>query len=133
MRDKLIKLAESLIDINVAAANKIFKLAGRHDKVVIKLPTKMQHAYKYIMYLKCMRNLDDQTFHRMKRKYLDTSQKLQKECYDELNKIISEDARSLKLPSSTIRVKFYNDLKKFENDPELWAKYFETKLGKRSG
>jgi hypothetical protein len=133
MNKKLEKLAELLSSIDLEAANAIYKLAGRHDKVVIKMPTKMQHAYKYIMYLKCMRNLDDETFHKMKRKYLDTSRKLQQECYDELNKIIIHDAIAQKIPSSTVRINFINKLKNFESDQSLWDSYFKRQLGKRVG
>lgn len=131
MIDKLEKLANQLSALDVAAANYVYKLAGRHDKVIVKLPTKLQPAYKYIMYLKLCRNLDDETFHKMKRRYIDTSQKLQNECFDELNKIVLEDALSKKIPSSTIRREFQEKLEQFERD--LWPQYFELSLGKRSG
>ena len=79
-----------------------------------------------------MRGLDDATFHKMKRRYMDTSSHLQDECYKELNKIILEDALAQKIPSSTVRINFINKLKTFEADQDLWDSYFKRHLGKRS-
>lgn len=133
MNHKLRKLAEYLSSIDEESANAIYKLAGRHDKIVAPLPLKLQPAYKYIMYLKCMRNLDDETFHKMKRRYVDTSRHLQEECQKELDKIIFDDARHQKIPSSTVRKNFLGVLSRFESDQGLWDSYFKRKLGKRRG
>lgn len=136
MNDKLLKLANLLEEVNLDAANKIYKLAGRHDKV-LSMSIKMQPAYKYIMYLKLMHksdneDRDDKTFHTMKRRYIDTSTEVQQECQEELDKLIMQDSAQQKIPSSTVRRNFNLKLEEFESDPKLWAKYFETKLGKRS-
>lgn len=136
MKDKLLKLAKQLESVSLDAASKIYKLAGRHDKV-LSMPIKIQPAYKYIMYLKLMHKSDneerdDRTFHTMKRRYIDTSTELQQECQEELDKLIMEDAAKQKIPSSTVIRNFNLLLKEFENNPKLWEKYFETKLGKRS-
>jgi hypothetical protein len=133
MKHKLKQLADYLSNIDLESANAIYKLAGRHDKIVAPLPLKLQPAYKYIMYLKCMRNLDDETFHRMKRRYVDTSRDLQDECQKELDKVIYYDARQQNIPSSTVRVSFLDALSKFESDQSLWDSYFKRKLGKRRG
>jgi hypothetical protein len=133
MNKRLEKIADYISSVDVEAANAIYKLAGRHDKVIIKMPTKMQPAYKYIMYLKLMHELNDRTFHRMKRRYLDTSKALQDECHEELNKIISRDALKHGIPSSTIRITFQDKLSAFESDPKLWESYFMRQLGKRAG
>jgi hypothetical protein len=132
MNKKLEKLADLLASIDVEAANTIYKLAGRHDKVIIKSPIKLQPAYKYIMYLKLMHGFNDAIFHRMKRKYLDTSRDLQEECFEELNKIILRDALTQKIPSSTIRIDFMKRLSDFELDKALWNSYFKRGIGKRS-
>ena len=124
MNTKLQKLAEYLSSIDCQAADKVYKLAGRHDKNDIKSPIKSQPAYKYIMYMKLMRNVSDDIFHKMKRKYLDTSQNLQRECLEELDKMVMEDALAKKIPSSTIRQNFYKLLSEFE--VKDWDTYFLT-------
>lgn len=130
MESKLIKLANALAELNLDAANTIYKLAGkrrksnnkRHEKNKIKYPIKSQPAYKYIMYFKLMRGVDDDIFHRMKRQYLDTPNSLQKECLAEFDKLILEDAISQKIPSSTIRKNFSKALADFET--KYWNDYF---------
>lgn len=124
MNEKLQKLADYLSSIDVDAAAAVYKLAGRHDKNKIKSPIKSQPAYKYIMYMKLIRNVPDDVFHKMKRQYLDTSQAIQSECQEELDKIVLEDALSQKIPSSTIRQNFYKLLSEFE--VKDWDTYFLT-------
>jgi 2-phosphoglycerate kinase len=130
MESKLIKLAEALTEVDFSAADTVYKLAGkrrksnhkRHEKNKIKYPIKSQPAYKYIMYFKLMRGVDDDIFHRMKRQYLDTHDSLQKECLEEFNKLVLEDALAQKIPSSTIRKNFSRALADFET--KYWNDYF---------
>lgn len=113
--EELFKLAEIMKAVDPEAAEKIQLLAGRYDKFPNLTPIELQPAYKYIMYLKLIRGLDNSSFHYMKRKYLNTSKDIQTECQNELNKIISEDALKSKLPSSTIWEIFREKLKHFES------------------
>lgn len=132
MKQKLIKLAESLSHTEPASAAKIYKLAGRFDKVKVRPPIKSQKAYKYILYLKFFRGIDDALFHRLKRSYLHGSPDIQKECDEELKKLVSQDAAEQKIPSSTIWNNLKNEIAKLESDQELWDSYFKRELGKRS-
>ena len=110
MIKELNKLAKALELIEPKASDKIRALAGRYDKMPIATPPRMQHAYKYIMYLKLMKGLDDSSFHAMKRKYMNTSPTIQEECRQELNKIISQDALNGIPSSSEIRRTFQERL-----------------------
>ena len=113
MIKELNKLAKALEELEPSASEKIKSLAGRYDKVPVATPPRMQHAYKYIMYLKLMKGLDDASFHSMKRKYMDTSPSIQEECRQELNKIISQDALNGTPSSAEIRRTFEERLKSF--------------------
>lgn len=116
MKEKLKTLSNALRHIDPEKSLEIIRIAGRYDKASVKTPDAMQPAYKYIMYLRLMKGLDDETFHHMKRKYLDTSIDIQQECLQELNKIINQDALNGKLSSSEIRRSFYKKLKEYRAD-----------------
>lgn len=111
MIDKLNKLAEALESLDPTASSSIKALAGRYDKVPVSTPPLMQHAYKYIMYLRLMKGIDDESFHAMKRKYMGTSPGIQEECRQELDKIINEDAINGIPSSAEIRRTFEERLK----------------------
>jgi len=110
MLTELNKLATLLKESEPDISKQIEALAGRYDKMPISTPEKLQHAYKYIMYLKLMKNLDDPTFYHMKRKYLNTAPNIQEECKRELDKLISQDALKTGISSAEIRRVFYSKL-----------------------
>lgn len=110
MMEELDKLAEALRVINSDASTQIERLAGRYADVPVSTPVVMQHAYKYIMYLRLMKGLDNATFHHMKRKYLNTSPDIQEECFQELNKLIHQDAINGEPSSAEIRRTFAEKL-----------------------
>lgn len=112
MRNHLLKLADSLQTIEPEIAETIRALAGRYDKAPLPMPYRLQPAFKYIMYLKLIHNLDDMTFHHMKRKYLNTSTDIQLECQKELDKIINQDAMKFKRSSAEIRKDFEEKLRR---------------------
>jgi hypothetical protein len=111
MINKLNKLAEALKVMDPSASDKIRRIAGRYDKVPVSTPPIMQHAYKYIMYLRLMKGIDDESFHAMKRKYMDCSPGIQEECRQELSKIINQDAIAGIPSSAEIRRTFEERLK----------------------
>lgn len=111
MLNQLYKLSELIQELDSESAEEIISLAGRYDKAPIPMPIKLQPAFKYIMYLKLMRGLDDRTFHYMKRKYIGTSTNIQEECRRELDKIISQDALKTKYSSAEIRRTFEQKLR----------------------
>ena len=113
MIEELNKLAEELRSVDRKAYEAIKRLAGRYDKVPVATPIGLQPAYKYIMYLKLMRGLDDASFHAIKRKYINTSLDIQEECRQELDKIVGQDAINSGLSSSEIRREFEEKLKTF--------------------
>jgi len=113
MKTKLEKLAALLKNIDSDASNKILSLSARYEKSPMPMPAKTQPAFKYIMYLKLMRGLEDSQFHYMKRKYLDTSLDIQQECQRELDKMVSEDALSTGYSSAEIRRSFLKKLSKY--------------------
>lgn len=129
MKHKLLNLANSLSHLDRNASDHIHKLSARYDKASSSLPIKLQPAFKYIMYLKLFRNVDDETFHKMKRKYINTDSQVQNECQQELDKLVSEDARTQQIPTSTVRLNFEKALRDFIRD--YWSDYFELELGKR--
>lgn len=129
MKQKLTNLAKSLSSLDADASNHIRKLSARYDKASSSLPIKLQPAFKYIMYLKLFRNVDDETFHKMKRKYIDTDSQIQNECQQELDKLVSEDAAAQQVPTSTIRLNMEKAINQFIK--EYWSDYFELELGKR--
>lgn len=112
MRNQLLKLADQLQIVEPEIAKTIRALAGRYEKVPRPMPYRIQPAFKYIMYLKLMHNLDETTFHHMKRKYLNTSTDIQQECQRELDKIISQDALKFKRSSAEIRRDFEDRLRR---------------------
>lgn len=122
MDQELKKLSELLLPLDLEAAEAIQKLSGRYTKNNFNTPIQLQPAFKYIMYLKLMRGIDDATFHYMKRKYMDTSPEVQRECQEELDKVISRDALSQRISSATIRQNFYNKLKASSNLISNWFK-----------
>lgn len=111
MNTILYTLARHLSEIDSSTANEILALAGRYDKMNASGPPEIQPAFKYIMYLKLMHNLEDSAFHHMKRKYLNTSTEIQQECQTELDKIIAKDALRLGASSAVIRQEFEQKLK----------------------
>jgi hypothetical protein len=113
MKDKLKKLAQEIKQWDLERCYQIEKLAGRYDKAISPPPEGLQHCIKYIIYLKLMRNLDDASFHALKRKYRDTKTEIQLECQKELDKLILEDAIKQKIPSSTIRREFQDRFEKY--------------------
>lgn len=108
----LLKLAEQLETKEPEIAESIRVLAGRYTKIPLPMPYRLQPAFKYIMYLKLMHNLDNATFHHMKRKYLNTSTDIQLECQKELDKIINQDALKFKRSSSQLRRDFEEKLRR---------------------
>lgn len=62
-----------------------------------------------------MRNLDNKSFHTLKRKYIDTDKNLQEECKIELKKIMIEDSISYKKPLSFIHNTFNKRLKAYDS------------------
>lgn len=129
MKQKLRKLASSISQLDSNAADHIYKLSARYDKSSSSLPIKLQPAFKYIMYLKLFRNVDDETFHKMKRRYIDTDSQVQNECEKELDKLVSEDAAAQQIPTSTVRLNFEKAIQNFTKD--YWSDYFDLELGKR--
>lgn len=119
MKEILFKLAQKLETIDLNSSQIIYKLAGRYDKVPIPNPPELQPAFKYIMYLKLMKGLDDTSFHHMKRKYLNTSPDIQEECTQELNKLINQDALKFQISSAEIRKDFEARLKNHQIDLDL--------------
>ena len=112
MKEELKRLTKALKAIEPEVSGRIQVLAGRYDKAPVKTPPEMQPAYKYIMYLKLMKGLDDPTFHHMKRKYLNTSPDIQQECREELDKIINRDSLESEFSSAEIRRSFEEKLKR---------------------
>jgi len=110
MKDILDNLSKHLASFDAKASHFVCKLAARYEKSDVYTPKELQPAYKYIMYLKIMKGLDDETFHHMKRKYMDTSSKLQAEFTKELDKIISNDALNGEASSAEIRKEFLERL-----------------------
>ena len=79
MKEEIDILAEALRTIEPEASEQINKLAGRYDKAPVFTPPALQPAYKYIMYLRLMKGLDDDTLHSMTRKYINSSIGIQEE------------------------------------------------------
>lgn len=111
MRNWLYQLADQIKNIDSQASQQILVLAGRYDKSLSPIPATLQPAFKYIMYLKFFRGLDESSFHHMKRKYMDTSQDIQEECRAELDKLISEDALKYGVSSAVIRQQLEEKIK----------------------
>ena len=105
-------LSKALKAIEPDASEKIERIAGRYDKTPNSTPPALQPAYKYIMYLRLMKGLDDTTFHHMKRKYMNTSPDIQRECREELDKVINRDALNGAPSSAEIRREFEERLSK---------------------
>lgn len=116
MKSKLLKLAKTLE--SYAESLDIISLAARYDKTNTT-SVKTQNAYKYIMYLKLIRNVDDRSFHSAKRRYLNTSNNIQSECLSELDKMFLDDAKKMKISVASLRNIFRQKLKKFEYSDEF--------------
>ncbi len=110
MNTILKKLAKDIRKSNPEISDRILVLAGRYDKSRVSTPPEIQHSFKYIMYLKLIRGLDDETFHSMKRKYLNTSPQIQEEARQELDKLVREDALASNFTSSEIMRRFNESL-----------------------
>ncbi len=110
MEQQLLKLAIWLDKLDHESSLSIKKLAARYDKKPMSTPPQSQSAFKYLMYLKLMRGLDDKSFHYFKRKYMNTSDDIQKECEEEFKKVLLQDTLRYKMLSSDLIKIFYERL-----------------------
>jgi len=115
MEKELNVLSDYLKSFDSDISDRIKSIAGRYDDVPISMPDILQPAYKYIMYLRLMKGLEDPTFYAMKRKYMNSSPGIQEECRNELDKIINRDALNGRPSSAEIRREFERRLKELKN------------------